>query len=174
MQMRKQGTAVLGLAFVFSMAAFQPLAYAQSPQSTTRPPAASAKALPKGLVKRPVPEPKRPLTPEPSYADEIDSELRKAAAERLAKLGFAQHWEVYSLDELLDKENRIRSAEHLRSHGLDLNWATHTAAEMLEYEKRIIRADRLRLMGKVVDWKTYTSDQLADMEIELCRLQARR
>jgi hypothetical protein len=141
-------------------------------QPPLRRPAPIRNAPPAPNKRAPAP-PKEPLPAESSLAKQIDEELRQASAERLAKLGYKQYWEVFTLEELLDKESRIQSAERLRSRGLDISWAKHSAAELLEFEKRIIRAERLLLMGKVVDWKTHTADEMAQMEVDLCHLQAR-
>jgi len=105
---------------------------------------------------------------------ERDLQLRREAAERLAKLGYAQPWEVYTLEELLDKENRIRLANQLREQGVDMSWAKNSYAQLLDVEKRLIRSERLLKMGKIVDWKQFSSQQLDQMEIDLCRAQARR
>jgi hypothetical protein len=102
-----------------------------------------------------------------------DWELRRAAADRLAALGYRQPWEIMTLEELVEKENRIQTAERLRKRGVDVTWTTNSLSALAEIEKRLIRADRLLMMGKAVDWKTHTAEQMAQMEVDLCQRQAR-
>jgi len=99
-----------------------------------------------------------------------DSELRKNAAERIARdHGINFDWQKSSLFELTYAEARLNAVKRIkRDYGVTFDWQKYSLLELTDSEARMNTAKRIATAtNKPIDWKKYSLEDLLRMESNL-------